>query len=72
MTRTVNWVVPSLHCESCAARIRRTLAEIDGVRLVRIHVTRQIIEVEGAGPEALAYAKRQLAQAGYPCTVGET
>jgi copper chaperone CopZ len=65
--RTVHWVVPNLHCDSCAARIRRTLAEIDGVRLVRVHVARQTIEVEGAGPEAFAYAKRQLAQAGYPC-----
>ncbi len=71
MIRMVNWYVPALHCESCAGRIRRTLDEIDGVQLIRINVARQTIEVEGIGPEALAFAKRQLAQAGYPCTSGE-
>jgi copper chaperone CopZ len=65
--RTVHWIVPSLHCESCAAKIRHTLAEIDGVRLARVDVARQTIWVEAAGPEAFAYAKRRLAAAGYPC-----
>ena len=70
--RTVSWMVPSLHCEGCAGKIRRTLAHIDGVRLARVDVARQTIWVEAGGPEAFAYAKRRLAAAGYPCTAGQS
>jgi len=65
--RTVSWVVPDMHCGECAARIRRTLADIDGLRLVRVDVGHQTVQVEGEAPEVFAYAKRQLAAAGYPC-----
>ena len=57
-----------MHCSHCAARIRSTLAEIDGLRLVRVDVGKQTVQVEGERPEAFAFAKRQLADAGYPCT----
>ncbi len=66
--RTVSWVVPAMHCGQCAARIRRTLADIDGLRLVQVDVGKQTVQVEGEAPEVFAFAKRQLAAAGYPCT----
>ncbi len=64
--RTVNWIVPDFHCHHCLSRINETLREIQGVRLLRSNPATHTLTVEGSDPEVLAYAKRCLAQAGYP------
>ncbi|MCK6630612.1 MAG: heavy-metal-associated domain-containing protein [Anaerolineae bacterium] len=64
--RTVNWVVPDYHCHHCLSRITDALRDIKGVRLLRSDPTTHTLTIEGSGPEVLAFAKRHLAQAGYP------
>lgn len=64
--RTVNWVVPDYHCHHCLSRITEALRDIKGVRLLRGDPTKHTLTVEGNDPEGLAFAKRRLAQAGYP------
>lgn len=64
--RRVEWTIPSYHCANCLRKMKEVLAEIEGLRLVRHDERLHQLTLEAAGPEALAYAKRQLAQAGYP------
>lgn len=64
--RTVNWLAPTYHCGDCLLKIKRVLAEIEGVRLVSSDPRRQRLTIEAAGPEVIAYAKRRLAEAGFP------
>jgi copper chaperone CopZ len=64
--KTVTWYVPDYHCANCLARIKQVLAKIDSVRLVQGQPNQHLITVEAGGPEGLAYAKRRLAEAGYP------
>lgn len=64
--RTINWIAPTYHCSNCLIKIKRVLAEIDGVRLVSSDQGRQRLTIEATGPEVIAYTKRQLAGAGFP------
>lgn len=64
--RTVNWFVSAYHCANCLGKIKAILDKVEGVRLVQGQQNRQLITVEASGPEALAFAKRRLAEAGYP------
>ncbi|HRV94717.1 MAG TPA: heavy-metal-associated domain-containing protein [Anaerolineae bacterium] len=64
--RTINWIAPTYHCGNCLIKIKRVLAEIDGVRLVSSDQGRQRLTIEAAGPEVIAYTKRRLAGAGFP------
>ncbi len=64
--RTVNWSAPTYNCGDCLFKIKRVLAEIEGVRLIGSDQRRQRLTVEATGPEVVAYAKRRLAEAGFP------
>lgn len=64
--RTVEWMIPSYHCPNCLRKIKTTLAEIEGVAVLRADQSRHCVTLAAPTPEALAYAKRRLAEAGYP------
>lgn len=64
--RTVEWMIPSYNCSNCLHKIKTVLAEIEGVAILRTDQSQHRLTVEGRSPEALAYAKRRLAEAGYP------
>ena len=64
--RTINWIVPTYHCGNCLLKIKRVLAEIDGVDLIGNDQGRQQVTVQASGPEVIAYTKRRLAGAGFP------
>jgi copper chaperone CopZ len=68
--RTVDWTIPAYHCSNCLLKIKNVLGEIEGIRLVRNDQSNHKITLEAPGPEALAYAKHRLAQAGYPVQPG--
>ena len=42
--RTINWIAPTYHCGNCLMKIKRVLAEIDGVRLVSSDQGRQRLD----------------------------
>lgn len=64
--RTVNWLAPTYHCGNCLLKIKRILAEIEGIRLIGNDQRRQRLTIEATGPEVIAYAKHRLAEAGFP------
>jgi copper chaperone CopZ len=64
--RTVDWTIPAYHCSNCLLKIKHVLGEIEGVHLVRHNQSQHTVTLEAPTPEALAYTKRRLAQAGYP------
>jgi copper chaperone CopZ len=64
--RTVTWHIPNYHCRHCFGKIKQTLHEIDGIDQVQGDLKTQRLTLRGNGPEVLAFAKRRLAEAGYP------
>jgi copper chaperone CopZ len=70
--RTTTWTVPAYHCHHCLRKIKETLNEIEGVRVVGSDPGQHQVTVAAPTPEALAYAKHLLAQAGYPVQAGNT
>lgn len=64
--RTVDWTIPAYHCPDCLRRIKHILDEIEDVRLIRSDQAQHRLSLEAQTVEALAYAKRRLAAAGYP------
>lgn len=64
--RTVAWYIPNFHCHNCLRTIKQTLEAIDGIQAVQGDLKTQRLTLRGRSPETLAFAKRRLAEAGYP------
>jgi copper chaperone CopZ len=70
--RRITWHIPNYHCEHCFAKIKRALSEIDGLEQIEGNHKTGHVTLQGRGPEVLAFAKRRLAEAGYPVQTGSS
>ena len=63
---TVNYFTPAIHCEGCAASIKRSLGKLKGVETVDVNVeTKRVsVEFDDAQTGALAIQER-LTMAGF-------
>lgn len=70
--RFVEWTIPAYHCPNCLRKIKAILEEIEGVSLEGSNQAQSRLTLKAQRPEALAYARRCLAEAGYPVQTGRT
>jgi copper chaperone len=66
MPEQVIWVAPDISCGHCAMRIRKALAEVDGVAAVSVDVERKTVRFAASGAAAVEHARQALVAAGYP------
>lgn len=67
--RTVVWTIPAYHCPNCLRKINQILEQIEGITLVQNDQRHHQLTLKAHTPEALAFAKHRLAEAGYPVQV---
>lgn len=66
MVNKESWFVPDISCGHCAMRIRKALAEVDGVRDVSVDVDAKTVHLCLADDAAAARARQALVATGYP------
>lgn len=63
----VTLVAPAIHCEGCAASIRRSLGKLAGVKDVVVNVSDRTVTISyEAGEVTLAALRERLELAGFP------
>ena len=70
--RLVEWTIPAYHCPNCLRKIKAVLGEIEGISLEGSNQAQSRLTLKARTPEALAYARRCLAEAGYPVQTART
>ncbi len=62
---------PDIHCESCAASVKKALYALPGVQSVLVNVEEKTVKVAFEAPTETAEIKRTLTEAGFPITEEE-
>ncbi len=64
LTETI--FVTNIKCDGCATTIKKGLSELEGVKVVRVDIANNIVEIDYEGINPRDVFTRRLALAGYP------
>lgn len=59
---------PNIHCESCAASVKRVLLALPGVLSVSVNIQEKMVNVAFESPTKDEDIKRAMMEAGFPET----
>jgi copper chaperone CopZ len=65
---TITLTSSDIHCDSCAASIRKAVSAVEGVQSVDVDVTAQIVRVEFAQPADESKIIAAVDEAGFEVT----
>jgi copper chaperone CopZ len=64
----ITLISPNIHCESCAASVKKVLLALPGVQSVSVNVDEKTVRVIFQPPTSDGEVKRTLTEAGFPIT----